>query len=78
MFSCEYCKIFESTYFEEHLQTTASELSHSNIFFNNVPVPQADYQKDFGLTLDSKLIFDMHIKSVVAKVNKTLHLIRIF
>ena len=24
MFSCEYCKIFKNTYFEEHLQTTAS------------------------------------------------------
>ena len=25
MFSCEICKIFKSTYFEEHLRTTASE-----------------------------------------------------
>ena len=24
MFSCEYCEIFKSTYFKEHLQTTAS------------------------------------------------------
>ena len=26
-FACEYCKIFEKTYFEEHLQTAASVLS---------------------------------------------------
>ena len=26
MFSCEYHEIFKSTYFEEHLQTTASDL----------------------------------------------------
>ena len=26
MFSCENCKIFKSTYFEEHLQTAASKL----------------------------------------------------
>ena len=25
VFSCEYCKIFKSNYFEEHLQTAASE-----------------------------------------------------
>ena len=24
MFSCEICEIFKNTYFEEHLQTTAS------------------------------------------------------
>ena len=24
MLSCEHCEIFKSTYFEEHLQTTAS------------------------------------------------------
>ena len=26
MLSCEYCKIFKDTYFEEHLRTAASEL----------------------------------------------------
>ena len=25
IFTCEYCKIFKTTYFEEHLQTAASE-----------------------------------------------------
>ena len=25
VFSCEYCKIFKKTYFEEHLRTAASE-----------------------------------------------------
>ena len=24
MFSCEYCDVFKTTYFEEHLRTTAS------------------------------------------------------
>ena len=27
MFSCKYCEIFKSTYFQEHLQTAASEVS---------------------------------------------------
>ena len=30
MFSCEYCKIFKSTYFEEHLQMTASYFMKKN------------------------------------------------
>ena len=31
MFSCQICKIFQTTYFEEHLRTTASK--HINSFF---------------------------------------------
>ena len=27
MFSCEYCKISNNIYFEEHLRTTASEVT---------------------------------------------------
>ena len=27
MFSCEYCEIFKNSYFEEHLQTAASDNS---------------------------------------------------
>ena len=27
MFSCEYCEVFKSTYFEEYLRTTASKCS---------------------------------------------------
>ena len=53
-------------------KSTSGCLSHSNTFFNNVATPQADHHKHLGLTLDSKLIFDIHIKSIVAKVNKTL------
>ena len=29
VFSCEYCKIFNSTYFEENLRTTASAIPAS-------------------------------------------------
>ena len=32
MFSCEYCEIFRNTYFEEHLQTAASEKRKSFLF----------------------------------------------
>ena len=30
MFPCEYCEIFKDTYFEEHLQTTASYFMKKN------------------------------------------------
>ena len=31
VFSCEYCKIFNNTYFEEHLRTAASIKSKLNV-----------------------------------------------
>ena len=34
------------------------------IFFNNIPVTKADIQKHLGLHLDSKLSFDIHIKTI--------------
>ena len=33
VFSCEYCEIFKNTYFEEHLQTTAS----ASVFLTRIP-----------------------------------------
>ena len=40
----------------------------------NIPVFKVNYQTCFGLTLDSKLIFDMHIKAILANVKKTIGL----
>ena len=47
---------------------------HPKIFFNNIPVSKADSQKHLGLHLDSKLSFDIHIKTVLTKVNGTVGL----
>ena len=52
-----------------------TKVSHSKIFFNNVPVFQVDFQNHAGLILDSKLKFGIHIKLILAKVNKTIGLI---
>ena len=41
------------------------------IFFNNIPVSKADYQKHLGLHLYSKLSFDIHIKTILSSVNRT-------
>ena len=46
------------------------------IFFNNIPVSKADSQKHPGLHLDSKLPFDIHIKTIFTKVNRSIALLR--
>ena len=49
---------------------------HPKIFFNNIPVSKADSQKHLGLHLDSKLSFDIHIKTILTKVNRTIDILR--
>ena len=51
---------------------------HPKIFFNNIPVVKADSQKHLGLHLDSKLIFEIHIKTILTKVDRTTGLSRKF
>ena len=46
--------------------------THPKTFFNNIPVSKADSQKHLGLHLDSKLSFDIHIKTILTKVNITI------
>ena len=46
---------------------------HPKIFFNNNPVTKANFQKHSGLHLDSKLSFDIHIKIILTKVNRTIN-----
>ena len=47
-------------------------------FFNNIPVTKADSQNYLGLDLDLKLSFDIDIKTVLTKVNRTIGLLRKF
>ena len=42
----------------------ATKNIHPKIFFNNIPVSKADFQKHLGLYLDSKLSFEIHIKTI--------------
>ena len=39
VFSCEYCEIFKNTYFEKHLQTTASVDSKVTKFQESLALP---------------------------------------
>ena len=52
------------------------KVSQSKIFPDNVPVFQVDSQKHPELILDSKLTFNIRIRSIITKVNKTIDLIR--
>ena len=53
----------------------AKEMYHSLLVFNNVSVSQLSSQKHLGVLLDSKLIFDEHLKMVSLKISKTLGLL---
>ena len=58
--------------------TFSRKTYHPKIFFNNIPVVKADSQKHLGLHLDSKLIFEIHIKTILTKVDRTTGLSRKF
>ena len=43
-----------------------------------ISVSKADSQKHLGLDLDSKLSFDVHIKTILTKANRTIELLQTF
>ena len=51
---------------------------YPKIFFNNIPVRETDSKKYLGLHLDPKLSFDIHIKTILTKVKRTIGLLRKF
>ena len=60
---------------EDTFNRKTTKKIHPKIFFNNIPVSKADSQKHLGLHLDSKLFFDIHIKIILTKVNRTIGLL---
>ena len=52
------------------------EIYHHPLVFSNTNVSQSSSQKHLGVILDSKLIFDEHLKMVSLKISKTLGLLR--
>ena len=52
------------------------ETYHPLLVFNNTNVSQSSSRKHLGVILDSKLIFDEHLKMISLKVSKTLGLFR--
>ena len=54
------------------------KLLHPTLLFNNIPLNNSLFQKNLGLTLDIKLNFSEHIKSITKKISKTMGLLRKF
>ena len=54
------------------------ELLHPTLLFNNILLSNSLFQKQLGLTLNVKLNFSEHIKSITKKISKTMDLLRKF
>ena len=54
----------------------SKEIYHTPLVFNNTSVSQSSSEKHLGAMLDSKLIFDKHLKMVSLKISKILGLLR--
>ena len=52
------------------------KISHSSLTFNNIPVAQVVSQKHLGISLNSKLNFDEHLRNIQSKVNRIIGIIR--
>ena len=52
------------------------KLNHPSLASNGTSITQSEIQKLLGLFLDSKLDFKEHIQNVLAKVSKTIGLLR--
>ena len=52
------------------------EICHPPLVFNNTSASKSSSQKHLGVTLDSELIFDEHLKMVSLKISKTVGLLR--
>ena len=48
------------------------KLLYPTLLFNNIPLSNSLFQKHLGLTLDIKLNFSEHIKSITKKISKTM------
>ena len=54
----------------------AKKIYHNPLVFNNTSVSQSSSEKHLAVMLDSKLIFDKHLKMVSLKICKILRLLR--
>ena len=52
------------------------KLLHPTLLFNNIPLSNNLFEKNLDLTLDIKLNFSEHIKSITKKISKTMGLLR--
>ena len=50
--------------------------SHPDLYFNHSKVKTVPAQKHLGLLLDSKLNFNLHLKTVIDKITKSINVLR--
>ena len=55
-----------------------SQRNHLGLIFNNSIVNVTSIHKHLGVTFDSKLSFEKHLKSVLEKISKTVGLLKKF
>ena len=51
-------------------------VNHPPLYFNDVPVASASFEKHLGLSLDEKLTFGHHLNEKISKANKGIGLIK--
>ena len=59
-----------------HFYRNSRRSTHPHLVFNNNNVSQTFSQKHQGVILDFKLAFEEHLNNVLAKVNKSISLLR--
>ena len=74
MFSCEYCEIVKSTYFEDHRRSTASE----NIFEFNNKGAKVTSDTSSKLTIYTAQKMKFSIKNFVSKCDQIRSYLRIW
>ena len=55
-----------------------NQLIHPTLLFNNIPLTNTLFQKHLSLTLDIKLNFWEHIRSITKKISRTMGLLQKF
>ena len=55
-----------------------NQLIHPTLLFNNIPLTNTLFQRHLSLTLDIKLNFWEHIRSITKKISRTMGLLRKF
>ena len=72
MFNLDVSKQAQEVVFSRKAITT----NHATVCVNNDPVTRENFQKHFGLFLDSKLNFSGHINEKIKKTDKVIDVIR--
>ena len=60
------------------LSRKTSQRNHPGLIFNNSIVNVTSIHKHLGVTFDSKLSFEKHLKPVLEKISKTVGLLKKF